>query len=46
MVRIPYAGNESPVHVALPLEGTILEAASDPRRPGIYLDMTSSDVPG
>jgi prolyl oligopeptidase len=40
LVRIPYGGGK-PETVPLPFEGTVSVAASDPRVPGVLLDMTS-----
>jgi prolyl oligopeptidase len=47
MVRIPYAPGARPQPVGLPLpEGSILEAAADPARDGLLVQMTSWTDPG
>ncbi len=46
MVRIPYGPNPRPVRVPLPLNGSILQVATDPHEPGALLELTGWTEPG
>jgi prolyl oligopeptidase len=46
LVRIPWTLPVAPEPIALPLRGTVLEMAADPRTPGAFVNLTSWTVPG
>jgi prolyl oligopeptidase len=46
VVRVPWTTSATPDPVALPVRGTVLEVAADPRTPGVLLNLTSWTVPG
>ena len=46
MVRVPYSVDAKPIEVPLPVQGSVLESATDVHGPGALIDLTSWTLPG